>query len=202
MNSTAPLEAAESLMAAPRAGVGSGCVWCVSRLLIRLLLAFALLASWGAPARAISLSARTDRLINRLEQLGVVIDRLERCGPGAERAAYNMGVNRLCLSQGLHDQPELQLDVLTHEAIHVVQDCLDGLETPSSSTISLMLQAQGGFSPSQVDRFWAHHLDSSTADHVLTVTKSLGPLQRQREVEAYALQSQTGMVESLLARHC
>ena len=26
--------------------------------------------------------------------------------------------------------------------------------------------------------------------------------QRQREVEAYALQSQSGMVESLLARHC
>ena len=38
--------------------------------------------------------------------------------------------------------------------------------------------------------------------HVLTVTQSLGPLQRQREVEAYALQSQSGMVESLLARHC
>jgi hypothetical protein len=76
------------------------------------------------------------------------------------------------------------------------------LETPSSSTISLMLQAQGGFSPAQVDRFLAHHLDPSTAYHVLTVTQALGPLQRQREVEAYALQSQTGMVESLLARHC
>ncbi|WP_226425117.1 hypothetical protein [Synechococcus sp. MU1617] len=171
-------------------------------MVIRLMLALALLASWASPARAISLSARTDRLIDRLQQLGVVIDRLERCGPGAERAAYNMGVNRLCLSQGLRDEPGLQLDVLTHEAIHVVQDCLDGLETPSSSTISLMLQAQGGFSPAQVDRFLAHHLDHSTAGHVLTVTQALGPLQRQREVEAYALQSQTGMVESLLARHC
>ena len=86
-----------------------------------------------------------------------------------------MGENRLCLSQGLSDEAGLQLDVLTHEAIHVVQDFLDGLETPSSSTISLMLQVQGGFSRR---------------------------LQRQREVEAYALQSQTGMVESLLARHC
>ena len=74
--------------------------------------------------------------------------------------------------------------------------------TPSSSTISLMLQAQGGFSPAQVDRFLAHHLDRSTAARVLTVAQSLGPLQRQREVEAYALQSQSGMVESLLARHC
>ncbi|MCB4407495.1 hypothetical protein [Synechococcus sp. MU1642] len=63
-------------------------------------------------------------------------------------------MKRLCLSQGLRDKPGLQLDVLTHEAIHVVQDCLDGLEEPSSSTISLMLQVQGGFSTEHVDRFW------------------------------------------------
>ena len=85
------LEACESLKAEQPASVGSACVQCVSLLVVRLLLAFALLASWATPARAISLSARTDRLIDRLEQLGVVIDRLERCGPGAERAAYNMG---------------------------------------------------------------------------------------------------------------
>ena len=79
--------------------------------------------AWAAPARAVSLSARTDHLIDRLQQLG----------PGTERAAYNMGGNRLCLAEGLRDEPGLQLDVLTHEAIHVVQDCLAGLETPSSS---------------------------------------------------------------------
>ena len=169
----------------------------------RGLLPLALLLVWVAPpASTASFSERTDRLIERLEGLGVEIDRLERCGPGLERAAYNMGVNRLCLSQGLRDDPGLQLDVLTHEAIHVVQDCLDGLDTPSSSTISLMLQSQGGFSRVQVDKFFAHHLDPSTADHVLQVTQALGPLQRRREVEAYALQGHTGMVESLLARHC
>ena len=93
-----------------------------SRLLgFRLLFPIALLVAWGAPAHAVSLSARTDHLIDRLQQLGVVIDRLDRCGPGAERAAYNMGVNRLCLSQGLSDEPGLQLDVLAHEAIHVVR---------------------------------------------------------------------------------
>ena len=168
----------------------------------RLLLALALLVVWAAPARSVSLSARTDRLIDRLQQLGVVIDWLDRCGPGSERAAYNMGVNRLCLSKGLRDEPGLQLHVLTHESIHVIQDCLDGLDTPTSSSISLMLQAQGGFSSAQVDRFLAHHLDRSMVHHVLAVTQMLGPLQRQREVEAYALQSQDGMVESLLARHC
>ncbi|MDC3048870.1 hypothetical protein OA162_04110 [Synechococcus sp. AH-736-A19] len=53
----------------------------------RLILGFALMLAWAVPARAVSLSARTDRLLDRLQQLGVVIDRLERCGPGAERAA-------------------------------------------------------------------------------------------------------------------
>ena len=62
------------------------------------LLAGALLIASVVPARAVSLSALTDRLIDRLQQLGVAIGRLERCGPGAERAAYTMGVNRLCLS--------------------------------------------------------------------------------------------------------
>ena len=160
------------------------------------------MVAWATSASAASLSARTDRLIDRLQQLGVVIDRLDRCGPGAERAAYNMGVNRLCLSQGLRDEPRLQLDVLAHEAVHVVQDCLDGLETPSSSTIGLMLESQGGFSRAQVDRFFAHHLDQATVDHVIRVTRPLGPLQRRREVEAYALQRHTGMVESLLVKHC
>ena len=171
-------------------------------LVCRGLLPVALLFAWVVPASTASFSERTDRLIDRLQQLGVVIDRLDRCGLGLERAAYNMGVNRLCLSQSLRDEPGLQLDVLTHEAIHVVQDCLDGLDTPSSSTISLMLQSQGGFSRAQVDKFFAHHLDPSTVDHVLQVTQSLGPLQRRREVEAYALQGHAGMVESLLARHC
>ena len=145
------------------------------------MLALALLASWASPARAISLSARTDRLIDRLQQLGVVIDRLERCGPGAERAAYNMGVNRLCLSQGLRDEPGLQLDVLTHEAIHVVQDCLAGLDTPSSSTISLMLQSQGGFSPCSGRSNFLPTISTRQQRSTMccTVTQSLGPLQRQ-----------------------
>ena len=55
------------------------------------------LAVWVAPVGAASLSMRTDRLIERLEGLGMAIDRLERCGPGLERAACNMGINRLCL---------------------------------------------------------------------------------------------------------
>ena len=64
-----------------------------------------------------------------------------------------------------------------------------------------MLQSQGGFSPEQVEKFLVHHLDRQRRP-MCWVTQSLGPLQREGEVEAHALQSQTGMVESLLARHC
>ena len=65
-----------------------------------------------------------------------------------------------------------------------------------------MLESEGGFSRAQVNRFLAHHLDHETASHVARVTGSLGPMQRRREVEAYALQQHTGMVQSLLAKHC
>ena len=64
-------------------------------------------------------------------------------------SCLQLGRECLCLSQGLREEPGLQLDILTHEAIHLVQDCLDGLETPSSSPISLMLQSQGGISPAR-----------------------------------------------------
>ena len=57
-----------------------------------MVLLLAWLLAWLAPASSASFSVRTDRLINRLKSLGVVIDRLERCGPWAERAPYNMGV--------------------------------------------------------------------------------------------------------------
>ena len=50
--------------------------------------------------------------------------------------------------------------------------------------------------------FFAHYLYFSSDDHVLTVTQSLGLFQRRREVEAYALQSQASLVESLLVRYC
>ena len=83
--------------------------------------------------------------------------------------------------------------------------CGSYVESPGDGSVLIRHEAvaeRGRRYRRQVDRFLAHHLDRSTADHVLTVTQSLGPLQRQREVEAYALQSQTGMVESLLARHC
>lgn len=167
------------------------------------LVAFVFAVTGILPAAATtSVADRTDHLIERLQSLGVVIDRLDRCGPGAERAAYNMGVNRLCLTHALEHEPRLQLEVLAHEAIHVVQDCLDGLETPSSSTISLMLESKGGFSQKQVDRFLVHHLDQEMAAHVVRVTRTLGPWQRRREVEAYALQGHAVMVESLLRKHC
>ena len=48
------------------------------------------LAVWVAPVGAASLSMRTDRLIERLEGLGVAIDRLERCGPGLDRGLQAM----------------------------------------------------------------------------------------------------------------
>ena len=45
----------------------------------RLLVPLALLVAWRLLPGGVA--GATDRLIHRLEQLGVVIDRLERCAP-------------------------------------------------------------------------------------------------------------------------
>ena len=92
-------------------------------LLAGLFIAFVL------PVSATSLVLRTDRLIERLQQLGVEIDRLDRAGPRRRARCLQHGSEPVVSSQGLRAEPSLQLDVLAHEAIHVVQDCLDGFET-------------------------------------------------------------------------
>ena len=70
--------------------VGNGRNWHLGSLWVlrvaafgcRVLFSVALLLVWVAPASSASFSVRTDRLINRLLSLGVVIDRLERVAPG------------------------------------------------------------------------------------------------------------------------
>ena len=52
------------------------------------------------------------------------VDRIERCGRGNELGAHNRAVQRLCLATSPDSDPALMAKVLTHEAVHVAQDCL------------------------------------------------------------------------------
>ena len=138
-----------------------------------------------------------------LARLGVEVLVQPQCGGPGQLATYNMGLNQLCLSRALTQQPSLRQRVLNHELVHVVQDCLDGLETPTSLTLAQGLRASGAFSDAQLAGFFLQYLRAQgNLQHVVATTAALPQDSRQREIEAYALQGDPALVRRLLATRC
>ena len=175
--------------------------WCRARRSLALLLLP--LFSSLAP---LAVHAAPDPLAPALEQLrrlGVEVAEEEACGGPGQLATYNMGLNRLCLSTALRSQPQLRARVLHHELVHVVQDCLDGLKTPTSLTLHQGLRSSGAFSDRQLDGFFLQYLRAQgNLRHVVATTAALPQDSRQREVEAYALQGDPPLVLRLLQTRC
>jgi hypothetical protein len=145
----------------------------------------------------------SDPLLERLQAAGVSVVWRADCGGPRLWAAYNMGANELCLGAELGRRPQERATVLRHEVIHVVQDCLDGLETPTSLTLAEALRASGRFSSSQLNGFFLQYLRrQDNWRHVVATTAPLPLDSRQREMEAYALQVDPALVSRLLALHC
>ncbi|MFM8935700.1 MAG: hypothetical protein ACKOE9_01770 [Vulcanococcus sp.] len=139
----------------------------------------------------------------QLRRLGVQVLEQPSCGGPGQLATYNMGLNQLCLSWELQGQPQLRERVLRHELVHVVQDCLDGLATPTSLTLAAGLRTTGSFSDQQLAGFFLQELRAQgNLQHVVATTALLPQDSRQREIEAYALQGDPGLVERLLATRC
>jgi hypothetical protein len=114
-----------------------------------------------------------------------------------------MGANVLCLSKALDLDPQKRARVIQHELVHVVQDCLDGLGTPTSLTLAEGLRSSGQLSGEQVNGFFLQHLrKQGNLNHVVASTAQLPMESRQREFEAYALQADPAMVAHLLKSTC
>ena len=141
--------------------------------------------------------------LEQLRRLGVELVEQQACGGPGQLATYNMGLNQLCLSTALRAQPQLRDRVLHHELVHVVQDCLDGLDPPTSLTLHEGLRGTGAFSERQLDGFFLQYLHAQgNLRHVVATTAMLPQDSRQREVEAYALQSDPPLVLRLLQTRC
>ncbi|MFM8966730.1 MAG: hypothetical protein ACKOGI_01965 [Vulcanococcus sp.] len=142
-------------------------------------------------------------LLEHLRGLGVRVDIRAQCGAQGQLAIYNMGANWLCLNQGLSVRPAERSRVLHHELVHVVQDCLDGLDTPTSSTLAEGFRRDGSLSGDQINGFFLRHLQrQNNLEHVVASTALLPQESRQREIEAYALQSDPALVQRLLLLSC
>jgi hypothetical protein len=171
---------------------------------LALLVPAALVFALGAAVpSAQALGSGDERQLEALRAAGVLVEQPEGCGQGRQLATYNMGSNQLCLSRELQRQPLVRSKVITHESVHVIQDCLDGLATPTSGTLAQGLRASGQFSPDQLQAFFLGHLRrQGNLQHVIATTAELPLDSRQREIEAYALQADPPLVARLLASSC
>ncbi len=143
------------------------------------------------------------QLLEQLRSLGVAVSLGGECGDPGQLATYNMGANVLCLSDALLARPAERSKVLHHEVVHVVQDCLDGLSTPSSMTLVDGLRRAGNLTERQLNGFFLQHLrDQGNLRHVVATTAPLPQDSRQREIEAYALQADPALVQHLLRESC
>ena len=143
------------------------------------------------------------RSLEMVSKLGVVVIQRAECGGPSHPATYNMGANVLCLSTALERDPQERAKVIQHQLVHVVQDCLDGLGTPTSLTLAEGLRSSGQLSGEQVNGFFLQHLrKQGNLNHVVESTRHLPLESRQREFEAYALQADPAMVANLLRSTC
>lgn len=178
-----------------------GLSWCW-RVVLGLAVAWAGVQAGGASAEPQALKAEAD-LLEGLQDLGVTVQLGGVCGAPGQLATYNMGANLLCLGDALMARPQERNKVLHHELVHVVQDCLDGLESPTSVSLKEGLRRVGALSERQLNGFFLQHLrNQGNLDHVVATTASLPQDIRQREIEAYALQADPTLVQHLLQQSC
>ena len=143
------------------------------------------------------------QLLEQLRSLGVGVSLGGECGAPGQLATYNMGANVLCLSDALLARPAERSKVLHHELVHVVQDCLDGIESPTSMSLVDGLRRAGDLTERQLNGFFLQHLrDQGNLKHVVATTAPLPQDGRQREIEAYALQADPVLVQHLLRESC
>ncbi|MEN9861076.1 MAG: hypothetical protein RLZZ515_1558 [Cyanobacteriota bacterium] len=172
------------------------------RAVLGLLVALTGVLGGGLRAEQQSLQAESE-LLESLRALGVGVQLGGVCGAPGQLATYNMGANLLCLGDALLARPNERSKVLHHEVVHVVQDCLDGLESPTSMPLAEGLRRAGSLSERQLNGFFLQHLrNQGNLDHVVATTAVLPQDSRQREIEAYALQADPALVQHLLKQSC
>jgi hypothetical protein len=158
----------------------------------------------GTLGRAAQLPLQDEaQLLERLRALGVAVRLGGNCGGPDQLATYNMGANILCLGDALPVASPERSKVLHHELVHVVQDCLDGLESSTSRSLLDGLRGASSLSERQLTGFFLKHLrDQGNLRHVVATTAPLAQDGRQREIEAYALQADPALVQHLLRESC
>lgn len=158
--------------------------------LLRSLTAAALLLATALPAQA---SIHHD-ILRKLRQLGVTVTVKPNCQRPME-GRYIYGRGRLEVCDHLTDAQARR--VLTHEAVHVIQDCWygsigDGHTRPIGYSIAADVGTQ------EAKDFFFSIIRPRLRPHVNHINASASNAHRHFEIEAYALQDEPEIVYRFL----
>ena len=162
----------------------------------RTLAALAATFMLATSAQATVPATRTD-LIDLLESIGIDLVHGECNGM---YGSYNTLHNRLCVNTVLFqasNEHDFE-DTLVHEAVHVAQDCLAGLDNPSM--MSLITRAiEVGINEQEFKKFVIDNLEEQ---YYAPLREMTDPRVRDLEVEAYAFEDEIDFVYDLVRKSC
>lgn len=161
--------------------------------MIRSTLIGLLLASLnfnGLPAEAIT----RQNMLSLIRRAGVTVSRRPTCGSNGEAAAhYEPGNNAICISESQYRDTSHWDQALTHEAMHMVQDCMAGLNNSSMMTLAHNVSYK---------REVVAYIRNRGGQWVSLIKRHYRPADYALELEAYALQDRPNDVAHLIKEKC
>jgi len=171
--------------------------------MIQRLIPVAILLPLSLAVEAFAVS-RQD-LINQLSEIGIEISTEKRCGAQQQNnyATYHYNLNKICLSEESGKNNSLSKQSLTHESMHVVQDCVAGIDNEYYMPLTAYYR-KIKIDPGKIAKWRMAVLSElkrrGTIEHVRNVT--VDSLHADIEAEAYAFENHPDDVFALLKAFC
>ena len=150
-------------------------------------------------------AATRHELITQLDKIGIDIRTSESCGIKNQNnyATYHYSLNQICLSTTSSKDKALLDQSLTHESMHVVQDCVAGIDNQYYIPLTAHYRRMN-VDPAKIARWrkavLAELKRRGTIEHVRNVTTNSH--HADIEAEAYAFENHPKDVVALLKAFC
>ena len=142
------------------------------------------------PAEAIT----RQNMLSLIRQAGVTVSRRSSCGSNGQAAAhYEPGNNAICIAESQYRDMRHWDQALTHEAMHMVQDCMAGLHNSSMMTLAHNVRYR---------RDVVSYIRRRGSNWVAFIKRHYRPSDYAIELEAYALQDRPEDVARLIKQKC
>ena len=165
----------------------------------RIAAAFAACALTVTPGEAVT----RNEFVARLKTIGVELIRHDTCQPEGEEpvfGSYDAGTNTMCVNNSLFEAGNEALwdETVTHEAVHVMQDCINGFD--EGTLVSFIDHAiENGIDTEPLREFVSKNLSPNYYEFINSIENGFI---RDVEIEAYALEQSPDLVYDMLSSVC